>query len=292
MSDGASTHDPCGQGLERSCERDWLCSAADGAGVHRIAAFFSGEAYAPHRHDTYSIGYTLAGVQRFTYRGSRKDSTAGRAIVLHPDELHDGEAGSDEGFRYHMVYIEPRLIQDALPRGATALPFVDSALQDDARLINAVETFCSDMQSPLEPLAVDGLVSEIAYALDDLSDADVKAKSDTVDRPAVERACAYLRANYQRVVRSDELEQVAQHDRYTLARYFRLLLGTSPYRYATMRRLEHVKGEIASGCTLADASADAGFSDQAHMSRQFSKAFGISPGRWRRLHAEGGLRVS
>ena len=39
------------------------------AGIERLETRFPGHAFAPHRHDTYAIGITLAGVQTFRYRG-------------------------------------------------------------------------------------------------------------------------------------------------------------------------------------------------------------------------------
>jgi AraC-like DNA-binding protein len=74
-------------------------------------------------------------------------------------------------------------------------------------------------------------------------------------------------------------------DRYTLARQFRAQLGTSPYRYLTMRRLERAADRIAQGSTLAEAAAASGFADQSHMTRQFGRTYGMPPGRWRRLRA-------
>src|SRR5262245_1035740 len=114
-------------GLERSCgpsHADWIRSAPPQPGVERIEAFFAGHAYDPHRHDTYAIGITLSGIQSFDYRGARADSLAGNAIVLHPDETHDGRAGAEAGFCYRMLYVEPRLVRDALGGQANALPFV------------------------------------------------------------------------------------------------------------------------------------------------------------------------
>ena len=86
---------------------DWVRLAQSPAHIERIEAFFGGHGYEPHRHDTYAIGQTLSGVQRFHYRGGLQHSLPGGTMVLHPDEVHDGEAGTEEGFRYRMVYIEP-----------------------------------------------------------------------------------------------------------------------------------------------------------------------------------------
>ena len=75
-------------------------------------------------------------------------------------------------------------------------------------------------------------------------------------------------------------------NRWRLSRDFRLLFGTSPYRYLTMRRLERCKRSLAQGLGLAEASLAAGFADQSHMTRQFRDAYGISPGRWLKLTAQ------
>jgi AraC-like DNA-binding protein len=47
-----------------------------------------------------------------------------------------------------------------------------------------------------------------------------------------------------------------------------------------MRRLDRAKRLIAQGTRLADAALDAGFADQAHFTRHFRNAFGMTPGRW------------
>ena len=50
-----------------------------------------------------------------------------------------------------------------------------------------------------------------------------------------------------------------------------------------MRRLDQVRATLRTHASLADAAFDAGFADQSHMTRQFKRAFGLSPGRWREL---------
>jgi AraC-like DNA-binding protein len=78
----------------------------------------------------------------------------------------------------------------------------------------------------------------------------------------------------------DELERMTDLDRWSLARQFRAAFGTSPRRFRTMRQLDHVRRLVRRGTSLAEAALDAGFADQSHMSRQFKRAYGLTPARW------------
>lgn len=276
-----------GAGLERSCRpgrQAWIASEGPVGGVELFRAWFAGPAYAKHRHDTYAIGLTDRGVQVFDYRGAGRVSTPGQVVVLHPDEVHDGNAGTDAGFGYRIVYVEPARMAEALRavRGRPGpLPFVREPVSRNGRLARAVERA---FLAPLEPLAVADLVVDLADGLLAAAGAGGEAAaSRRVDAPAVDRACRFLDAARTRVVRSSELEAITGLTRYELARQFRLLLGTSPYRYLLMRRLDLAREEIHRGRPLADVAVEAGFADQAHLTRMFRDAFGLTPARYRAL---------
>src|ERR1700690_413726 len=125
-----------GRNLEGLCEvasdaaRDIaLISSDEGCdGIERLQARFRGRAFAPHRHDTYAIGVTLAGVQTFRYRGETRHCLPGQCHILHPDELHDGAAGTADGFAYRILYVDPGLVQEAV--GGGALPFAANPVVD------------------------------------------------------------------------------------------------------------------------------------------------------------------
>jgi hypothetical protein len=117
---------------------DWVKRAESIEGIERIEAWFHGKAYGMHRHDTYAIGRTLAGVQSFSYRRGISSSLPGNTMVLHPDEPHDGQAGTHEGFRYRMIYVEPALFQEVL--GGRVLPFLEGGVTTDPRLALAAAT--------------------------------------------------------------------------------------------------------------------------------------------------------
>lgn len=143
--------------------RDWVLRNAEPGRIERIEAWFGGHGYDPHRHDTYSIGRTMSGVQSFHYKGSMRHGIPGNTLVLHPDELHDGMAGTEAGFRYRMAYVDPALIQQVL--GGVSLPYVPGGLSDDLRLYNASQPFVQAMDHPLDSLEEQDALFDLAMAL-------------------------------------------------------------------------------------------------------------------------------
>jgi AraC-like DNA-binding protein len=162
------------------------------------------------------------------------------------------------------------------------LPFVREAVSANARLARAIDTAFG---GPLEPLAIDGVILDVAEGLIAAEKAAGPPASRRVDVAAVERAREFLDAERTRVVRSSELESLTGLTRYELARQFRLLLGTSPHRYLVMRRLELARDRMHADRPLAEVAYDAGFADQAHFTRAFKSAFGLTPARYRALRA-------
>ena len=278
-----------GEGLERSCRgaSAWLASAGPVGGVELLRAWFAGEAYQTHRHDTYAVGVTDAGVQVFDYRGSVHASTPGQVVVLYPDEPHNGRAGSDDGFGYRIVYVEPAALGEAVRalRGAShPLPFVSDAVSTNPTLSRAVD---AAFEARPDSLAADSLVVELARGLMAAERGAAPALSRRVDVRAVEQARQFLDAEKTRVVHSRELEAVTGLTRYDLSRAFKIVLGTSPYRYLLMRRLDLARELIDREQRLVDVAAAAGFADQAHLTRAFRSAFGLTPARYRALKAHG-----
>jgi AraC-like DNA-binding protein len=278
-----------GIGLERLCSApsaDWMRSTQAEHGVECLEAWLQRSAYHTHRHDTYAICLTTSGVQAFDYRGATEISMPGQVAVLYPDEQHNGRAGTEAGFGYRILYIEPALIFEAarvVCGQACALPFVRTPVLISPKLSAAIT---SAFQSTREPLAIDSLVLQLA---DGLIDADPCCRHGSIPRhldvAAVERAREYLDAEKTRVVRSAELEAATGLTRYDLARQFRVMCGTSPYRYLLMRRLDDARKQLAGPRALVDIALEAGFADQAHFTRMFKAAFGLTPARYGALRA-------
>ena len=248
------------------------------AGLQRLAARFGGHAYSMHRHETYGVGLTLRGVQAFHYRGVRQASRAGQVMVLHPDEAHDGHAGVADGFTYRMLYVDPGSVSAALD-GARP-PFVPEAVAEDPALAALLGEAFAEFPRTLEPLAIDAIVGRLAEGLAARADSGRRAPRGAISHRAVERVRDFLLAEAPRTIASETLENVSGLDRFTLARQFRTVYGTSPHRFQIGQRLARARTMIAQGTSLSETAGATGFADQSHLTRHFSARFGLTPGRW------------
>jgi AraC-like DNA-binding protein len=270
--------------LERSGSRrsDLIRFGPSAHGIERAEVYLSTCRFETHRHDTYAIGITTAGVQTFRYRGSARFCLPGQLHVLHPDETHDGAAGTDEGFGYRILYIAPELVHDAL--AGRALPFIANPVQELTAAARPVASLLADIDEPITELSCVDVAVVVADSLRSLSGCP-DGRQATIDIRAVKLVREYLAAHAAEQTPASILESVAGTDRYTIARHFRFAFATSPDRYRMLRRLALARAAIERGQPLAQAAADAGFADQSHMTRQFKRTYGLTPGRWMALTA-------
>src|SRR5215472_10973361 len=217
-----------------------------GAGAHRLERSSSGSpdsirfgpgapgieraevnlasAFAPHRHDTYGIGVTTAGVQVFGYRGSRRVCLPGQLHVLHPDEPHDGGPGTDGGFGYRILYVAPELVRDAL--GGGALPFVADPVHEVTSATRPLAALLADVDEPISDLGRVEIAAVVADGLVSLAGRPAR-RQVPIDVRAVERVRDHLAAHAREQTPAAVLEAIAGADRHAIARHFRWAFGTS-----------------------------------------------------------------
>jgi AraC-like DNA-binding protein len=265
--DESEAHSPNPSHSARSFER-----------IERVTNRLVGAAFSPHRHDTYTVALTMAGVQTFNYRREMRHSLPGQVLILHPDELHDGHCHDEAGFSYRAAYVPPTHIQSVL--GGAELPFVANGVSTAPALIAAACNMVIDSAGDADPGAYEDALYDLAHAMNNTAGraAAVRIANGT----AVMRAREFLATAVVVGARLDQLEQVTDCDRWQLSRDFRTLLGTSPYRYLQYRRVDLAKRLLREGATLADAAHGAGFADQSHFGRTFRKAVGLTPKQWLR----------
>jgi transcriptional regulator GlxA family with amidase domain len=121
---------------------------------------------------------------------------------------------------------------------------------------------------------------DIGQDVDDL----LAALAPANDSAIATKAARALDEQFADAVSVDALARGLGVHRVYLARVFRARWGCSPREYLQRVRLRAVAdGLTTTSRALADLALDAGFSDQAHMSRIFARTFRTTPAAFRRM---------
>jgi AraC-like DNA-binding protein len=260
----------------------------DGAtGVETIRAHFEGHAYDPHWHESYLVGVTEQGLQRFHCRKTRHHSTPGKIILLEPGELHDGDAPSSEGFTYRMLYLPPDWLAERLASlfenaPDRFLPSFESTLAEDPLAANAIwrafETWHHGEPRIVRDVAFDGALTSLTRHLRWRR----HESAALPDARLTLLACDYLHAHFCEDVGLDTLAQLTGMDRFRLTRAFKSSFGIPPHAYLIQLRLIHARALLASGVSPANTATEVGFADQSHLGRWFRRAYRLTPAHYRR----------
>jgi AraC-like DNA-binding protein len=267
---------------------NWIDLAQDAdTGIETLRAHFRGHAYDPHWHDSYLVGVTEQGVQQFHCRRAKHQSTPGKVFLLEPGDIHDGEAPTEDGFTYRMLYLDPQWLQrelsavfDNAPENSQ-LSFANT-LATDVRLAHATDlAFQALHQGELKIVrqtALDGLLERLTGHLHWRARYGEDPRLPLVAKKARE----YLHANARYDIGLDQLATATGVDRFRLTRAFKAAFGIAPHAYLVQLRLATARRMLARGEQPATVAMELGFADQSHLGRWFVRAYGLTPALYRK----------
>jgi AraC-like DNA-binding protein len=267
---------------------NWIDLAQDaGTGIETLRAHFEGHAYDPHWHDSYLVGVTEQGVQQFNCRRARHQSTPGKVFLIEPGDIHDGEAPTDDGFTYRMLYLDPQWLQRELAAVFDKAPdhgqlSFANTLATDARLAQATslafETLHRGELKIVRQTALDGLLERLTCHLHWRT----RYGEDPRLPRVAQKAREYLHANAQYDIGLDQLAAATGVDRFRLTRAFKAAYGIAPHAYLVQLRLAKARRMLAQGEQPAAVAMALGFADQSHLGRWFVRAYGLTPALYRK----------
>jgi AraC-like DNA-binding protein len=250
---------------------------------HRIEAFptaapgvvavtaRSARAFARHTHDQFGIGLVESGAQVSASGRGQVEGSAGDIITVNPGEVHDGLPLGDQGRVWRMLYLDPDAIARLTGRrGEFAFPVLrNPALAGSFARLFAAITDAS------QSLVVESEALTLSAALDD--------RPLAPQRPAsISRALEALRDDPAHPASLADLAALAGLVRFHFLRSFTAATGLTPHAYQLQARLHLARRLILSGEPLAAAATSAGFADQSHMTRLFTRSYGAPPGSYAR----------
>lgn len=241
-----------------------------------------GHAYPMHTHAAWTLLVLDSGLVRYDL-GRHEHGALERTVTLLPPHVpHNGTPTSAQGLRKRVVYLEPaRIGTDLVDRS------VDRPALDDAALRRRVHALHRALLEPGGELEAESRLAFVAERLRGHLLGDPGPPPPSGDRPALAGRLRDLIDS--RVVEGVSLDEAAaelhSHPAH-LVRAFGRRFGTPPHRYLVGRRVDLARRLLLEGRAPARAAAEAGFHDQAHLNRHFTRVLGLSPGRFARALRE------
>lgn len=155
------------------------------------------------------------------------------------------------------------------------------------RLGQLVAMVAHELQAPgfASDLMTDGLIRAIGAALIQWETGPHERIGDRIHLSPVRlaRVIDYIESTLDQEIHLTDLAAIAGLSPFHFSRVFKLETGETPYHFVGMRRLERARLMLLDAeMPLAELALSCGFASQSHFTAAFSKAMGVSPGRYRR----------
>ncbi|MDR3514814.1 MAG: AraC family transcriptional regulator [Azospirillaceae bacterium] len=95
----------------------------------------------------------------------------------------------------------------------------------------------------------------------------------------IRNAIAHLRANFDRLVRIEELIAIAGMSAATFHRHFRAATAMSPLQYQKALRLQEARRRLIADADVSGAAYAVGYESASQFSREYTRMFGTPPAR-------------
>lgn len=237
-----------------------------------LRACASARQFDPHLHDTYSVVILTKGCVTLRSRRWSGSAREGDVFLFNPFEVHGG-GSAEQAVEYDVLYPSARFVADCLRLRVRApvYPLFDTGI---LRRCEVTENLCDNLRTGRSGIALEAALQAVLERC--AIDSTTSARHGM---PAVGLACRIIHDRYADPLGTDQLaNEVGLHQSHFI-RIFHHVTGLSPQNYLRQVRLARARELICTGQRLIDAAQAAGFCDQAHLTREFKKVHGVTPGQ-------------
>lgn len=251
-------------------------------GIELLKASFQQFEFSKHWHDDLAIGVIEKGAEGLYYRGNNIVIPENQIVTINPAEVHTGFAGCDTGWKYRMFYFKPEMIHRHFEQSdQDVLPFIKSPILNDPELFRLLMQLHIALEEPAFDITKESLLTICFEMLFGRHGDHAKLTSKAIrDRQKNAAMREYLLANWRNNVSIEELEEVSDLSKFQLIRSFNSQYGVTPHQFLLVLKINRAKRLLVKGDSCTDTALECGFFDQSHLTRNFKRAFGITPKRY------------
>lgn len=228
-------------------------------------------AYPRHAHDVWTVMLVDEGAVSYDLGRSAHIAAPGAVTVLPPEISHNGRSTVDGRiYRKRVVYLD----RGWLPPRAAGVSVSRPTVQDEptfaaARRVHAALAEPGDLMAAEHWILA--LQSQLLVHLG-------SAAPSASDAPLARRLRGVLDERFSESFTIAEIASEMGVRPSHLARAFSQTYGLAPHQYVLSRRVDLARRLLVDGAPAAAAAAQAGFFDQAHLTRHFRRILGTTPG--------------
>lgn len=257
-------------------------------GIEALRAAYRDHHFAPHSHETFAIGVFSLGAAVITCEGHNFTADESCILTINPGVVHSARSAEGE-WHYRAFYPECGAVAELLAdadAGSERLLF-NRPMRHAPALARTIREALRCLEEEPEGFGREEVMLRVIHAL-------WNPESTGSVRPSrapssVQRAREFIEANAHRPIGLGEIAAAAGSSRYHLVRAFTAAMGISPYAYYLQRRIAAAKELLANGWSPSVVSTICGFADQSHMTRQFKRIVGVTPGECAAGSRRGGV---
>ena len=228
-------------------------------------------AYKDHLHEELSVGYIEEGASILNVNGKDYHMEAGEAIIIYPYVSHKCQPVDINNWRFTMIYIRNEFCEEMFNHlgGNKAIGIKKLGASEFDQIKCLAEVLKSDT------CGFDKEVELISTLIQLLKLEDVAIKFESSKK--LMEIKAYIEENFLKTLSLTDIEKTFGINKFILIRNFRKKFNATPNAYQLQMRVNYGKGLLKSSNDIADVALRSGFYDQAHFTKEFKKAYGITP---------------
>lgn len=265
--------------MTRETVKFWQVPEVDN--LELLRATYIRHSFARHTHNTFAVGVIQQGTEVFAYRGATHRASTGSVVLINPGEPHTGHAADASGWTYRMLYPAVSLLQRSIAEtGVGAIYFPEPVVQDPIlrgwmlRSHQALEHNAPRLEQNSR------LLWTFAQLITRHGERRPPWRALGHEPRSIAQAREYLEAHYSENPTLEDLAAIAHLSPFYFLRVFRQQVGMPPHSYLNQVRLQQAKRLLGEGRAIAAVAHLTGFADQSHLTRQFKRTWGITPGQY------------
>ncbi len=250
-------------------------------GIELLTADYRRHVFPPHAQDTVVLGLVERGQIEVASRAISMTVAEGDVLFIPAGVVHEAHSTSDDPWTYRALYLSSAQWDDVCASaglgevGAAARVLSDGAAH--ALLAGLHARLSESRETEVVCRSQLGAIARLVHAEERVAGEPHPAVAEKLDRVR-----GMLDQELGPRLSLSDMARQAGLSRFHFLRAFTRAFGVTPYAYAINRRVLDARRLLVQGRPISMAALEAGFADQAHLTRVFLKTIGVTPGEFQR----------